>query len=266
MDCLRHFVLAFTLWFAACETCLAQTPYELESRREWILVGTGAALSLAAVVVVENADPLTIEEINQLDLDDINSFDRSAVEPFRETEAGDALMYGSYLLPLTFLTYPETRHDWKMLGVMWAEVTLINLGLNGVVKGLALRTRPYVYDPNTPLDKKTTVEARLSFYSGHTSSAAANCFFVAKVFNDYLTSTTTRAIIWAGAAVYPALTGYLRRDSGHHFRTDVITGYCVGALVGYAVPWLHRSRDGRQLSLHPATVMGAAGVGLRIEF
>ena len=93
-------------------------------------------MNVAAIVVVGNVDPLTIEEIARLDPDDVNAFDRRAIEPYRDTQAGDALLVVSYTLPLTFFAYPDTRHDWKTLGVIWAEVTLINLGLNGLVKGL----------------------------------------------------------------------------------------------------------------------------------
>ena len=45
---------------------------------------------------------------------------------------------------------------------------LIQAGLNAIVKGLTLRTRPYVYDPNTPTTNKTSKDARVSFYSGTT--------------------------------------------------------------------------------------------------
>jgi hypothetical protein len=251
---------------AAGDACLAQSPYELESRREWILLGGGAALGVSAAIIIENVDPLTIAEIDQLDPDDVNRFDRPAIKPYRETRAGDALMYASYALPLTLLFRQDTGPDWKRLGVMWGQVTLINLGLNGVLKGLTLRTRPYAYDPETPLEEKTTATARMSFYSGHTSSAAANCFFVAKVLNDHLTNKRAKAFVWAGAAVYPALTAYLRRDSGHHFRTDVITGYCMGALVGYIVPWLHRSGVGKHVTLYPTAARGTAGVAVDIAF
>ena len=244
----------------------AQSPYDLESKREWILLGSGAVLGITALAIIENVEPLTNEEIALLNLDDINEFDRSGVEPYRDTEVGDALLYASFVLPFTLLVPVETRQDWKTLGVMWAETVLLSAGINGVVKGLALRTRPYVYDPQTPMDEKLDVEARVSFYSGHTSSTAANCFFVAKVFNDYLDNSAAKAAIWTGAALYPALTGYLRRDSGHHFRTDVITGYCIGALVGYFVPELHRIRTTDKLSFYPVPVEGSVGLGMQVVF
>jgi membrane-associated phospholipid phosphatase len=41
--------------------------------------------------------------------------------------------------------------------------------------------------------------------------------------------------------VYSALTGFSRVNTGHHFATDVITGFAIGAAVGYLVPALHRN-------------------------
>jgi membrane-associated phospholipid phosphatase len=244
----------------------AQSPYDLETKREWFLLGGGAVLGISALAVINSVEPLTYEEIAALDPEDINGFDRDGVQPYRDTHAGDALLYASFVLPLTLLGPEETRADWKILGVMWAETVLLSAGINGVVKGLASRTRPYVYDPQTPEEKKLDRDARLSFYSGHTSATAANCFFVAKVFNDYLENRAAKAAIWTGAAVYPALTGYLRRDSGHHFRTDVIVGYCIGALVGYFVPELHRVKTTDRFSIYPAPLDGSVGLGMRVAF
>jgi membrane-associated phospholipid phosphatase len=262
---IARLIITTIVAIVAAQACRADSPYQLEKSREWFLVGGGAVLGVSAIIVLDSVDPLTEEQIASLNPDDVNSFDRNSIAPYRDTASGDGLLIASYMLPATFLVYPVTRKDWQTLGVMWAEVTLLNLGLNGVVKGLTTRTRPYAYDAETPMEKKTEVDARFSFYSGHTSSAAANCFFVAKVFNDYLDDKRARAAIWAGAAIYPALTGYLRRDSGHHFRTDVIAGYCLGAIIGYCVPKLHESDGSSRISISTAPVMGGAGVGLRVD-
>jgi membrane-associated phospholipid phosphatase len=80
-----------------------------------------------------------------------------------------------------------------------------------------------------------------------------------------LRTATHRAALTV-AALYTALIGYFRRDSGHNFRTDVIAGYCIGALVGYLVPRMHRKADADGLSLYPATVSGNPGVGIRVEY
>ncbi len=61
----------------------------------------------------------------------------------------------------------------------------------------------------------------------------------------------------------PALTGYLRIRAGKHYPSDVLAGYALGALIGYAVPALHRKPTAnRRLTLVPA----ASGVYLTYGF
>jgi len=245
--------------------CRADSPYRLDSRREWILLGTGAALDVASLIMVSGVDSFTIDELNNLDTSNINSFDRNGMHPYRDSGVGDAVAAATYLLPLTFLANHDMHQDWRTLGVMWVEAVMLDLGVDGVVKAAVQRARPYAYDPNAPLDKRTESSARLSFYSGHTTGAAVNCFFVARVFSDYLSSGRAKAAIWTGAAIVPAVVGYIRVDSGHHFRTDVITGYVVGAAIGYLVPGMHRHVPDR-LSLQPASVLGSSGLALGVSF
>jgi len=215
------------------------SPYDLELKNELLLLGGGVSSIIVGAIIADNVSPLSLQEINELDVNDINSFDRNAIKPFHESLNGDYLLYGSFLLPLTFLANDNTRRDWQMLGTMWLEVMAIQSGINLITKALTKRTRPYVYDPNTPLEKKQTVGARLSFYSGHAATTAATTFYIARVFSDYLSNKTVKTFIWIRAAIYPTLTGYLRRDTGNHFRTDVITGYLIGAAIGYFIPELH---------------------------
>ena len=243
----------------------AQSPFRLEKPREVTLLGTGAVLGVASLLLVANVDPLTVDEINALNPDDVNSFDRDAINPYQSSQSGNVLAGISYLLPLATFLRDDTKRDWHTIGVMWLEATALNLGINGVVKSTVLRTRPYVYDAETPLDQKTAESARLSFYSAHTSSAACNCFFMARVFSAYVESPKAKVAMWAGAATLPAVTGFLRVDSGHHFRTDAIAGYVIGAGIGYFVPQLHAIVDDR-VSLHPISVGGDLGLGMQIAF
>jgi membrane-associated phospholipid phosphatase len=243
----------------------AQSPYSLDSTREWALLSTGVVMGLGGLFTSTHVEPLTLDEINSLDVNDINSFDRGSMRPLRDDHAGDAMAFASYLVPLTFLTRDDTRSDFKTLGTMWVEATLLNLGINGIVKAAVTRTRPFVYDPNAPMDKKTDRRARQSFYSGHTTSTATNCFFAARVFSDYLTDDTAEVLLWTGAALYPALSGFLRVDSGHHFTTDAIAGYVIGASIGLLVPALHRHRDDR-LSLQPTSGVVDMGISFQLTF
>jgi membrane-associated phospholipid phosphatase len=245
--------------------CRAQGPYQLQRNREWVWLGTGAALSLGSLALISQVEPFTVSQLNALNVDHINTFDRNGMHPYRAAQNGDILAAATYLFPFTLLLRDDTRSDWRTLAVMWGEATLLDLGIVGVVKSLTDRARPYAYDPNAPLDQKTSVSARLSYYSGHTSGAAVNSFFVARVYSDYLTNRNAKIALWTGAAVIPAVVGYLRVDAGRHFRTDAITGYVVGAAIGYLVPELHRHPSDR-VSLHPASVLGDPGVGVSLAF
>lgn len=244
----------------------AQSPYELDSKREGSLLGAGAALSLAGLITLHNVEPFTQSELSALSAGDINSFDRSGMKPYRQDQTGDALNYASFALPLTLLIDERTRHDLKTLGMMWGEVLLLQSGLTAITKGLVERARPYAYDPAAPLDKRTSRDSRVSFFSGHSSTTAATCFFLARVYSDYPFSKTTKTVAWSAAAVYPAVVGFLRVDSGHHFRTDVIAGYVVGAAIGYLVPSLHRVMQGHGVSVSTSATDGPLAIELSVTF
>jgi membrane-associated phospholipid phosphatase len=109
-----------------------------------------------------------------------------------------------------------------------------------MIKGMANRGRPYVYNPDTPADKISTVNATESFLSGHTSFAAANMFFIATVYAQHHPDGKLKPYLWTGAAVVPAVVGVLRVASGNHFTTDVIAGYALGAATGMLIPTIHK--------------------------
>lgn len=254
---------ATALLFAT--TSVADAPYRLDARQEWWLLGSGAAVWVAGMALLNGVDPFTSDELAALDVQDINSFDRAGMHPWRDDRAADGLTAASYLIPIALLARDDARGDWRTLAVMWGEATLLNLGVNGVVKGAVERARPYAYDASTPLEERTARSARLSFYSGHTTGAAMNCFFTARVLSQYIDGRTARVLLWTGAAAVPAVVAFARVDSGHHFRSDVMVGYAAGAAIGWLVPELHRQRDGR-VSLRATSVLGDPGVGLSVAF
>jgi membrane-associated phospholipid phosphatase len=143
-------------------------------------------------------------------------------------------------MPLSFLANDNARKNFGNLAILYGEVLLINASINGIIKRVTKRVRPFAYDKQSPLDEKATVNARLSFYSGHVSIAASNSFFTASVLNEYLNDETTKSLIWTAAFLYPAVVGYSRVNTHQHFPTDVIVGYIVGAAIGYLIPLIHK--------------------------
>jgi len=266
----RTALLILALAFLLCPFNKAQeeytSPFQLDLTREALIYGAGTVAGITALAILSKLSPLTVDEVNALDPADVNSFDRSAIGPKQEENTGDILLFMSYALPLSFLAYEETRNDFPELLLMYGEVLLVTGALNGIVKGIALRTRPYAYSDETPIDKRTTSEARVSFYSGHTSVTAAITFYMANVFTTYITDNTARILIWSAAALYPAVTGYLRVSSSNHFPTDVIVGYAVGAGIGFLIPELHKVQKENGLSLYPMKTNVGSGVGLTLRF
>ena len=241
-------------------------PFNINFTREAIIFGTGAAAAVAAFAVLDNVEPFTPQEISLLDPAEVNGFDRGAIGTFTEDHAGDILLYTTYLLPLTFLTYGETKNDFLDLTLMYSEILLIQASINGIVKGTVKRTRPFVYDDQTPIDEKTSKDARISFFSGHTSMTAAVSFFTAKVFTEYIEDNTAKILIWSGAALIPAVTAISRVNTHWHFPTDAMMGYAVGAFVGFIIPELHRTRVSDSISIYPMLNINRPTLTVQITF
>ena len=215
---------------------------------------------------MSNNDKLTDDGINSLNPEDISRFDRIAIGPYQQDVLGDALVYSSFLLPLTFLANNDAKEDFGTLSLMYSEVVLLNAGINGLVKGLTTRNRPYVYDINSSVEEKYKTGARHSFYSGHTSFAASNSFFTARVFSEYLTDNTSKTLIWTAAAIIPAVTGFSRINTHNHFPTDVIVGYIVGAAIGYLIPEIHKYENESSESEIPEQFIHKPMLGFQISF
>jgi len=241
-------------------------PFELSPGKEAAIIGVGAAVGITALLIISNNDKLMEEGMKSISPEQVWEFDRIAIGPYREDVLGDALVYSSFLLPLTFLANDDAKEDFGTLSLMYGEVVLLNAGINGLFKGLTTRNRPFLYDENSPTEEKYKVDARHSFYSGHTSFAASNSFFTARVFSEYLTDNTAQVFIWSAAALIPAVTGFSRVNTHNHFPTDVIVGYIVGAAIGYLIPELHKYENTNDESAAPAQFIHKPMLGFQISF
>ncbi len=219
-----------------------ESPYQLRRNLDVPLFGVGAAGSLAGLLWRTQREPLTIVELNALRVNDVWGPDRSATENYSSgaRRISDVLVASSYVLPLAFLAFKDIRPDGGTLGVMLVETMLINEALTGLTKAAVLRARPYTYRQQLPDEVRTAPDNAFSFFSGHTSHAAAMSFFVAQVISTYTNRPWVRTVAWSGAALLPAATGFYRYRAGKHFPSDVVVGYVIGAAVGTLVPLSHR--------------------------
>jgi membrane-associated phospholipid phosphatase len=210
--------------------------------KEIVISGVSLSAGLIGTQLRANVPIYTAGELAALDAGPINALDRGATGNYslRAHEASNVLWLSAMAAPVFFLAGKAPRSHFGTVALLWGETLLTASSLTLLTKYAARRTRPFVYNPDVPIDKKQTANARGSFFSGHTSLSAAGTFFAARVFSDYYPDSPWKPVVWGAAAAIPAATGYFRVKGGRHFPTDVLAGYAVGALAGIFVPQLHR--------------------------
>ncbi|MEZ4987654.1 MAG: phosphatase PAP2 family protein, partial [Saprospiraceae bacterium] len=211
-----------------------------------IPVSGGGLLALGTSFVLSNqVSPLTVSGIDHLlATHHIPTWDRYATRYYDRWphQVSNGLGLASILLPATFMLDKANRQHAAELGYIVFEGALVTGGLTNLTKMLALRPRPYVFNPNAPLSIKLEKEARYSYFSGHTSLTAYFSFATAQIYNDLYPQSRYKKVVWASAVALPLVAGYMRMRAGKHYLSDVVSGYVVGAATGILIPRLHKRR------------------------
>ncbi|MEK6476722.1 phosphatase PAP2 family protein [Catalinimonas sp. 4WD22] len=217
--------------------------YQLSANKDVPLLTAGTIGTVTSLVLRAKQMPLDSTQIIALNHDRLLGIDLEATDNYSHQArvASNVFLNISYLFPLTSLLIPEARQEFGTISVMLLETILLNETFTGLSKVLVSRPRPYTHNDNVPFDERIEEDNNLSFFSGHTSYTAAISFFSAQVLSQYIDNPTTRKLIWAGAIAWPAATGYFRYAAGKHYITDVLTGYVIGAALGYFIPRLHET-------------------------
>lgn len=162
---------------------------------------------------------------------------------------GDALLQRSRDRPAW-----KRRHlpGWGKEAVVLFETLSVNIAVTNVVKLAVRRPRPYSYDADSTIGDPTEDEARLSFFSGHTSIAFAMATSFAYVFQARHPRSKWVAPVWALGMSLASVTGVARVAAGKHFWTDVIVGAAVGTSIGLLVPALHRNASAPRVAFAPS--------------
>jgi len=220
----------------------AQKTYTLHWKTDLIASGLGLTTGTIGWTLGKKVKPLQAANLALLNRNDIFPIDRKATywQSSKANRASDVFFYSATLVPILLLADPKIRKEGGVITVLYVETLSLAGGLTLMTKNLAKRPRPYNYNPDFPLALKLRSDARKSFFSGHTSSTAASCFFAAKVWSDSNPGNKWKPAVWTAAATIPALTGYFRMRAGRHFFTDVTVGYVVGAAAGFLIPYLHQ--------------------------
>lgn len=235
-------LMAFSLSNIKTSIVLAQVLYETNCSKDGGLFLGGTGLLVLGSYMQGKVTPLTEDEINKLSKDDVNAFDRSSTSKWSPSarETSNYILASCIILPTTLLLSKAIREDIATLSVLYLETLLLTNGPILLSKGLAKRIRPYVYNPDVSMIKKTKPDARKSFYSGHTANAFAPAILFAKIYSDYYPDSKWKPAIWGTALLGASAVAYLTYEAGMHFPTDILTGAVMGSLTGYLVSNFHK--------------------------
>ncbi len=217
---------------------------------------TGGLLLLAGLAALET-DRLAAPACRWCEPPPLDRWARTQLrwrDPSRAAAVSDALVVAvpaGAALALGLLAQ-QAGGGWREAGedlLVVAEAVAVATVLTQAAKLGAARLRPYAWADGG----STAVDARHSFWSGHTAlafSAAAAATQVARL-RGRAGWRWLAIASFAGAAA----TGWLRMAGDRHWLTDVVTGAVVGTAAGLGVPLLVlRPAHGRAppLTLAPA--------------
>jgi membrane-associated phospholipid phosphatase len=219
--------------------------YKLKAASDIPITAIGTGWSLYAFTQIYSKDKSTEEKILSLNTNDIPSFDRHGADVFhpKASDVADMLFYGSMPLPLILMLDKEIRKDGLKIAILYLESMAVTGLLYTGSTYLTDRYRPYAYNPDVPMSKRTRGGAKNSFFAGHVALVGTSTFFIAKVLNDYHPDSKAKWLPFTLAGLATGSTAYLRYRGGEHFLSDIILGTIVGTLTGILVPHVHKNKD-----------------------
>lgn len=231
---------------ASLNPAFSQCPYKLNRDKEVLTIGLG--VQFLAAGLISQVKPLTAGEAEGLNRNQVTSFDRVAT--FKDSrlagQRSDVLSNSSIaagiLAPAVTNYATHGRAEYWKLALLLAEANIVAQGGTQFAKKIFQRPRPYCYNPDVDPGLSLGHQARMSFFSGHSSGSATNLFFAAQIINDCFPESWAKWPAWGVAILVPAWVGLERVGAGRHFPTDVIAGYLWGAASGCLIPRLHRIR------------------------
>lgn len=221
-----------------------QDAHRLSWGLDGAIVGSGMALHGVALLQAQRPMPLWN---GPLDPSGLTALDRGATGRWDPpAHHASHILFGASLAASLAAAWRTADGESPLTPlVIVLESGLLSSGITEVVKEAARRPRPYLHDPITMEGIHNDRDDHHAFWSGHTAHTAAIAFATASLVQRSDASKGVKTATWIGAATVPAAMGWLRVRSGRHFPTDVLTGYAFGALVGWAVPYLHRPKSNK---------------------
>jgi membrane-associated phospholipid phosphatase len=223
----------------------------------WASIGmfVGGELAVGVAQRYFSKPDITDQEFDAAQLpssiNSINVFDRWAlhlkVPPNNYSWTAVGIQIVCAAMPFGLFFGERYRQNWDDIVLMMMEVNVLAtcvFQFSPLGPYFQNRFRPAVYYATDEASRNAirTGGSRNSFFSGHTNSAAASTFLMAKVYCDYNPQIEgwDKIGIYALASIPPLIMGYYRIIGLNHFPSDVMVGGLIGGTIGIVVPELHR--------------------------
>jgi membrane-associated phospholipid phosphatase len=144
---------------------------------------------------------------------------------------------------IVWLYWPTTkkrsfiRYNIYLYRQKWYEGACTTLFLTQATKIGVQRPRPFLYNTTSPTSLTFDKDARMSFFSGHTSFTAFHSVYWAGLLAQNTKQKWKKNLIWSAGLATPLVVGALRVKGSKHFPTDVAAGYALGTTVALVQLW-----------------------------
>lgn len=225
-------------------------PFTIDLAIDLPIIGLTSAIYLGTDLL---QDQLHWQGCHACDTSHLGPLDRRVLDNYNPaaTTASDVLVYTALSAPLVadfvdVMIHKRGMRSWAKDLVVLTEVAAINFALTNTIKFAIQRPRPFSYGLDGSDRDPSEGDARLSFYSGHTSTAFAMATAYGVLFQARHPRSKWRAPVWVLSYGLAATTGVMRVTAGKHFWSDVVVGAVAGSAIGLAIPALHLRRPSKR--------------------
>jgi len=171
----------------------------------------------------------------------LSSIDRSVIGNYSEQThtIADIGVLTLVLAPLALDLLDSGGDGFFEDATVYIEALALAQAATQLTKVAVRRNAPFVYDPNVPLEVKSTTDANRSFFSGHTTMAFTAATAYSVTFWLRHPESPWRWVVLALSEAMATTIGLLKVGAGYHYYTDVGVGALVGISIGALVPLLH---------------------------
>jgi len=235
---------------ATSEEEVAADPFAVDLAVDLPIIGLTGAVFLATEYT---KDRLAWDGCHACDTSHIGPLDHRVLDNHNPAAkvTSDVFVYTAMGAPFVadladVLLHKRGARSWGKDALVLLEVMGVNFALTNTIKYAIHRPRPFTYGLDGSDRDPTEGDSRLSFYSGHASTAFAMATAYGYLFQSRHPRSRWVAPVWVLGYGIASTTGVMRVTSGKHFWSDVIVGAVAGSAIGLAIPALHKRHPSKR--------------------